>query len=81
MSGICSTSRVAQDHLERMARIIDYHLKRASARNQPVVMMVARVSVKATAQRLLASLNKVFHDKASVQPNQDFINSFAKRHN
>lgn len=56
-------SQVAQDHLERMARIIDYHLKRARTRNEPSVMMAAKVSVKSTAERLLASLHKVFHGK------------------
>jgi two-component system sensor histidine kinase PhoQ len=56
-------SGVAQEHLERMAQIIDYHLKRAGTRNAPNVMMAAKVSVKTTTDRLLASLGKVFHDK------------------
>nr|WP_207168554.1 ATP-binding protein [Thiocystis violacea] len=52
------------EQLIRMGTIVEYQLQRARASNQQAATLAPPVPVRATAERLIASLRKVHRDKA-----------------
>ncbi|MBK1716828.1 ATP-binding protein [Thiocystis violacea] len=58
-----ANAELIQEQLTRMGHIVEYQLQRARAGNQKAAILAPPVPVRRAAERLIASLTKVYRDK------------------